>query len=99
MLNKPVYLSQEDRNERLSTIKSIVENKYFPNTKIHIVPKTNQYVYSALREITSDIFVKYNKWCYAFSENGSDSAIMKAIQDPTACAIRYEMFDEILKKK
>lgn len=99
MLNKPVFLSPENRQERLSTIKSMAEDKLYPNTTLHIVPKSNQFVYSALGEISSDIFVKYNKWCYTFDENGKEDVIMKIIQDPTACSIRYEMFDEILKKK
>lgn len=99
IFNKPIYLTEADKEERMFRLREITDNKLYSNIKVHVVSKKNQYIYGCFREINSNVYVKYNKWCYTFAENDDRSIDVRVIQDSTACSIRYEMFDEILKKE
>lgn len=99
LLRKPIYLRIIDKCERLDNLKSMSEEEQRYNMNFHIVTKSNTLVYSQLGETLSDIFVKYGKWCYTFHETDDGKIDSRLTLDPTACSIRYEMFDDTIKKE
>lgn len=94
IVGKNIYLSQEDKIERILNLKLLLSDNLIYSC--YIIPKSLAPLYDKIGENLL-LWIKKDKWFFVFYEKADHSIEMRLILDHLASTIRYDMFHELFQ--